>query len=469
MTTKTVVSSLKSSSDRWDNLLGVLVSMPMAGHPTTGDLAALTLFARERKRFTLSQISMILNSMRVYVRPWQTRHEVVTGVRIADFILRCQGLSIMDLAFIITHFIALTSTHPSFAMYKLQELGFPSTELRDGKIFFPHLYDDAVLLDLFDLFNSFPSLIHKLASHSMQPKTCGAFAIHFLIRLYQASPVMYWRIMGQLSHGEVRKWAGEVSEEFMDEAAHVILDSQGITGDRFRSRILSDVQIQHYDQSLDPNAVDLDKPMLHVISHTAAWQNIFRAPTPALKNVWLAIHAQTANRSQKLPIPVEIIQWVDHPIPEMIALKRLSSPHFIETAFINLCLHSTSFNVLLPALGHHLQWLRGLSGDGHAPNIPSNGMSWNEMHNVLSNALRVLLSSDLKPNQLSSFWRLVYPLSDTQWAELPDSWHLTFLQCFFSLIHQGPAMSATASAIPVVGISGKVSLWDGVGCFTDSH
>jgi hypothetical protein len=96
-------------------------------------------------------------------------------------------------------------------------------------------------------------------------------------------------------------------------------------------------------------------------------------------------------------------------------------------------------------------------------------MSWNEMLNVLSNALRVLLSSGLEPNQFLSFWRLVHPLCDTQWVALPDSWRLTFLQCFFYLIPQGSDMLATASAWPVVDLSSKVSLQYGVGCFTNSH
>jgi hypothetical protein len=463
---KTVISTLKSSSDHWDNVLGELVSMRAAGHHTAGDLADLDMFAQGPKQFTLSQISMILNSI-VHLNPSRTRDDFVASVRIGDVILRCQKLSIMELASIIAHFMALTRTHPLDAIYKLRALGFLPTELRDGKIFFPYLHDDAVLLDLFDLFNSFSSLIQNLASHSMHPKACGAFAIHFLIRLNQASPVMYRRIMGQLSYREDREWAGEVSEGLMRGAACVILNSQGIL-DGFYGR-LSDVQIQRYDQSLDPKAVDLDRPMVHAIYDAKSWM-VGRSDD--LGNVWLAIHAQTANRRQQLPIPMEYIQWVDHPISEMIALRRLSSHYFMrkaEPAFINLCLHSTSFEVLLPALTHHLEWLRRFSGDCHVPDIPSNGMSWNGMLNVLSNALRVLLGSGLEPNQVLSFWRLVHPLCDTRWVELPDSWCLTFLQCFFYPIPQGSDMLAAASAWSVVDIFSKVSLWDGVDCFINSH
>jgi hypothetical protein len=462
---KTVISLLKSSSDHWDHLLGVLMSMRTAGHPTAGDLADLTLFARGPEGITLSQISTILNSIRVHLEPWENRHSLVASVRIGSAILQCYNLSILELAFIIAHFISFTKAHRLFGIDKLEKMGFRPA-LRDGKIFFPYLYDDAVLLDLFDLLSSFPSLIHKLAKHCMHPNASGAFAILFLIRLHHASPMMYWRVMGQLSYGEVREWAREVPEELMHATADVILNSQGIGTS---GSILPDEQIQQYDQSLDPKAVDLDRPMVHAIHEAAKWQD---RPIVALANVWLAIHAQTAYYGNQLPIPMEHIQWVDHPIPEMIALKRLSSSGFrvqAETAFINLCLHSTSFAVLLPALKHHLEWLHGLSGDGHVPDVLSDGTSWNEMLNVLSNAFRVLLRSDLAPNQLSSFWGLVYRLCDTQWAGLPDSWHLNFLQCFFTLIDQGAAITATTGALPVVSMPNEVSLLDGVGGFTDSH
>jgi hypothetical protein len=468
----TVISSLKSSSNRWDNVLGILLSMRTAGHLTRNYLEDLILVARKPERFTLPQISMILNSIRVHMNSWQIPLSFVASVRIGDVILRCQELSIMELAFIIAHFMAFTQTHPLFGIDKLGELvfkvvGFPSTELNDGKILFPYLYDDAMLPDLFDLFNSFPSLIHNLASQRVYRRYCREFAIHFLIRLHQASPDIYWRIMGQLSYGEVREWAREVSEGLMNEAAHVMLNSQGIPGGP--SGILSYVQIQHYDQSLARNAADVDRPMVHAIYEAAKSHNYWGRPIIALANVWLAIHAQTADPRQQLPIPFEQIQWVDHPIPEMIALKRLSLSHFRvqeETAFINLCLHSTSFEVLLLALTHHLEGLCRFSGDRY---VPSNRISRNEVLNVLSNALRVLLSSGLEPNQFLSSWRLVHPLCDAQWVELPDSWRLTFLQSFFCSIRQGPDMPATASAWPVVDVSSKVSLWDGVSCFTDSH
>jgi hypothetical protein len=457
-----VISLLKSSSDYWDNLLAILMSIQTAGQDTASDLVGLTLSAPwNPQSLTLSQISMTLNSIRVLLTPWENRQRLVASVRIGDVILRCQKLSIIELAFIIAHFIAWTQPPPVIGTDILQGLDLPYTELRDGKIFYPYLYDDSVLLDLIDLFNSFPSLIPNLARLSAHPKACGAFAIHFLIRLHQASPVTYWRIMRQLSYKEVREWAREVSKGLMDEAAHVILNSQGIPGGP--SGILSNVQIQHYDQSLDPRAVDLDMPMVHAIYSAAEWQWDRERPIATLANVWLAIHAQTATVRQQLPIPVEHIQWVDHPIADMIALYHLSSYHFIEIGFIHLFLHSTSFEVLLLALKHLLEWLHGLSGDGHVPDIPLNRMSWNEILNVLSNALKVLLRSDLAPNQLSSFWRLVNPLCDTQWAELPDSWRLTFLQCFFSLTDRCPDMLATASASPV----SAVSWWDGVGRSTD--
>jgi hypothetical protein len=480
---KLVISLLKSSSVRWDNLLGMLVSMRWAEHPTASDLADLTsgdgadlvpgdleyLLPLDVKPapFRLSDISMILNCIRVHLRPLQKQHDFVVSVSISDFILRCQRLSIMELAFILAYFIVFTQTHPLPGIEKLQELGFLSPRFGDKKIFFPYLCDDALLLDVFDLFNSFPSLIRNLFHRRTHRKTCGAFAIHFLIRLYQASPVMYWRVMGQLSYKEVRKCAREFSGGLGEEAVHVILNSLGIPSDP--SHRLSSVHLEHYDQSLDPMAVDLERPMLDAIYSAALNNHHFGRSIIELSNVWLAIHAQTADYRQRLPIPIEHMQWVDHPIPEVIAHQRFSYHDKPEPAFINLCLHSTSFEVLLPTFEHHLKWLHQLSGDSHVPDSSSKGMSWNEMLNVLSNALRVLLRPESAPDQLSSFWRLVYPLCDTRWAELPDSWHITFLRCFFGLIDQGPAMPATASTRSVVGVSSKVSLWDGVGCFTDSH
>jgi hypothetical protein len=434
--TKTVIHSLKSSSDRYDNLLGTLVYMGTSGRWTSSDLGDLSLFAPESKRFTLSQISMILTSVRVYLDVRRSEHRSLAGVRIGSAILRYQELSIVELAFIIAHFVVFAQESLSDRPQRLvvHEVCWLSTELRDGKIFLPYLPDDAVLLGSLGLFNSFPSLIHSLASQCHDPKACGAFAIHFLIRVYQASPVVYRRIMGQLSYKEVREWAREVSDTLMDEAAHVILNSQGIPGGP--SGILSEVQIQRYDQSLDPNAVDLDMPMVHATYRAAEWLHHWEMPFAALANVWLAIHAGSANNRQQHPIPLEHIQWVDHPISEMIALRHFSSFRFrgvAELTFINLCLHSTSFEVLLPAFQRYLQWLPWLSASAHVSEIPSIGVSWNEMLNVLSNALKVLLGPNLAPSQLLSFWKLVSHLCGIRWAELPDSWQFTFLQCFFSL------------------------------------
>jgi hypothetical protein len=128
---------------------------------TVDDLADLSLFASGSKPFILSHLSTIFNAVRVYLKPWEDGRRFLASVRLSDTILRSQKLSVVELALIAAHFITFTQQTPSV---RLQELVFKeaSTKLRDGNVFFPHLYDDAVLLDIFDLFNSFPSVICNL-------------------------------------------------------------------------------------------------------------------------------------------------------------------------------------------------------------------------------------------------------------------------------------------------------------------
>ena len=48
-----------------------------------------------------------------------------------------------------------------------------------------------------------------------------------------------------------------------------------------------------------------------------------------------------------------------------------------------------------------------------------------------------LLGSNVTPDQLASSWTPFYHLCTTRWSELPESWHITFLQRFFNVIHEG--------------------------------
>jgi hypothetical protein len=64
-----VTPLLKSSSDHWDQTLAILVSMCTAGQDTTGDLADSVIRTLKFGGLTLSQIFMILNSIRVFLGP----------------------------------------------------------------------------------------------------------------------------------------------------------------------------------------------------------------------------------------------------------------------------------------------------------------------------------------------------------------------------------------------------------------
>jgi len=255
----------------------------------------------------------------------------------------------------------------------------------------------------------------------------------------------------------IQEWSREIAEEYIREAARISLHSRGIVygHPELGYPWLSDREIRHCDQSLDPVTVGLDWPLLHVIFHEAAlrrslWdrygtiypeQNFIR-PFPALSNIWLAIHAQTADPEQQLPIPVEHVQWIDHPISEMIALHRLSvyddGKRLPEPALIALFLHSTTFEVLLPTLHSHIAWLRRLSVHPHVSISPSNEASCSGPLDLLSSAFKVLLGLHLAPEKLPSFWVLVCSLYGAQWAGLPELLQFTFLQSFFSVIDGGP-------------------------------
>ena len=444
-----VIPLLKSSSNRWDNILAILVSMCTAGRDDAGDLADLTISALEYERFTLSQISMIFNSISIDSLP-PSREEsgiftaagLLAAARIGIAILRYHQLSIVELAFIFAYFEAL-------ALPKVPRLA--GGESRDGHIFSPYLHDDAALVDMILRLDSFPSFMRELSEWRNLSNACGAFAIHFLIRLGQASPVVYWRIIGKLSNQEVRKqevreWAKEVTEEHTQAAARIILHSQGIVdaGLSITHKGLSDMEIQRYDQSLGPVIGDVDGPLLHAIFQEAESRRpddmsyqVIRS-FPALTNIWLAMHAQTADRRLQLPIPLQHIQWIDHPISDMVALRRLSiysggkgnSKTLPEAAFIKLVLHSTTFDVLLPTLQCDLDWFGRLSVDRHASISHPN-----ERSQLLTNALNVLFRADSTPSQLSSFWMVVYRLFITEqerWEQLPDIWRRTFLSRFFS-------------------------------------
>jgi hypothetical protein len=333
----------------------------------------------------------------------------------------------------------------------------------DGKLF---LHDDIALIDLLLFFDSFPSFIRDFGSRCGRPKAWGAFAIRFLIRLRQASPAVYWRIMGGISSEEVREWAREIMEWDVREAVQIIFHSQGIIPgppdlDHHRSW---NMNLQLYDRSLDAMTVDLDRAILYNIFWQAerrSLDNRSDGALPALTNIWLAIHAQTADHGQQLPIPVEHIQWVDHPISEMIALRRLSAyqggRRQPEPVFINLFLHSASFEVLFPTLQ---AWLRGLGMHDTALVSPSNELLHDGLLGLLPNALKILLGPDLAPNQLTSSWMLFHPLCGTQWSELPDLWKSTFLQSFFSVTVAEEGSGSTR--LEYLGIKWLEAVWEKV-------
>ena len=452
-----VIPLLKSSSNHWDKILVIVVSMRTAGHDNAGDLADLTISALKHERFTVSQISMIFNSISLVpldsLPAWEDESRMVAATRISTALVTYHELSIVELAFVFANFEALRRT--------------PSRPTEDGpcngKIFSPYLRDDSAIIDMFLLLDSFPSFIHDLGKRSNLSGASSAFAIHFLIRLGYASPIVYWRIMGRLSDQIVREWAREVTEAHSRAAAHIILHSKGINvGGHLdlTRKALSDTEIQRYDQSIDPDAVlDLDRPLLHAIFQEAEsrrhedWLPRLNKPSFAIRNVWLAIHAQTADPAQRLRIPVERIEWIDHPISEMIALRRLSAyddgSAEPDPAFIKLFLRSRSFNVLLPIFQRQLSCLHTLNANEHASISAASQVSRHGPFDLLPNALSVLLGPDLAPDQLSSFWMLVY---DTRWEKLPK-----FVPSFFSITDREPG-----AAPEYVGIKWMEAVWDKV-------
>ena len=450
---QTVIPLLKSSSNEWDKILAILVSMCTLG--TGDDLASCAIPALESEQFTLSQISTILNSIRVHTHylPWQRASGLLTATRIVTAILRYHRPVIVELVFIFTRFREIL--HPD----SLDEEDVSP----DGNIFSPYLHDSAGLTDMFMLLNSFPSFVDDLSGRPGLSKAGGAFAIHFLIRLYRVSPILYWRVMGRTSRNAVQEWAREVAETHMVEAAHIVLHSCGaVNGARGP---FSDwqwgVAIQHYDQSLEPMTIDLDWPIVHfTFQESKGWRNSKMmgdsiGPLSTFSNIWLAIHAQTADHRRKLPIPVDQVRWIDHPISEMIALYRLSTYNDgsvrPDPTFLNLFLHSNSFKILLPTVQSHIVWFCEASSYTHG--IPI--LSSSEI-NLLLKALRVLLGLHLLPDQLSSAWMLVYRLCGTQWARLPDSWRLTFLRIFFSVIDGGGSRSTKPEYL---GIKWMQAVW----------
>jgi hypothetical protein len=453
-----VTPLLKSSSDHWDQTLAVLMSMCTAGQDTADDLADSVFRTLKLGSFTLSQIFMILNSIRVFLE-YKPRRDKEAGLlaaaRIGYAILTYTELSIVELAFFFFHFAAST-----------QADAFMDDGSHDGKLFFS---DDVPPIDLLLVFDSFPSFIRDFGSRCGRPKAWGAFAIRLLIRLRQVSPTVYWRIMEDISSEEVREWAREIMEWDVREAVQIIFHSQGIVRgppdlDHHRSW---NMNLQLYDQSLDAMTVDLDRAILHNIfweTERRSFDNPSDGVFPVLTNIWLAIHAQTADHGQQLPIPVEHIQWIDHPISEMIALRRLSAyqggRRQPEPVFINLFLHSASFEVLFPTLHCHLAWLRALSIHDRASVSPSDELLHSGLLGLLSNALKVLLRPNLAPNQLTSSWMLFHPLCGTQWSELPDLWKSTFLQSFFSVITTEEGSGSTK--LEYLGVKWLEAVWEKV-------
>lgn len=109
-------------------------------------------------------------------------------VRITTAVMRYCSPVIVELIFIFARFQELLSPDT------LNEVA--EEEVLDGKVAFPYLPDGAGLTDMFLLLDSFPSFLRGLRRRHGLSNACGAFAIHFLICLYHASPILYWRDFG---------------------------------------------------------------------------------------------------------------------------------------------------------------------------------------------------------------------------------------------------------------------------------
>ena len=456
---------LRTSSDPWDKTLAVLVTMVMTGQEPIDKLIDAATPALQHGHFELSRMTMIFTALIFRHDKYGRDRCLLAAARICNVILIENELSMVELLFMFGYVAwsgKLTSIHDN--------------KTYDGKqLFFPHLSDPASLMDLFFVLDLFSWVTRKFAWATDVQRAYRAFAIHFLIRLGQASPAMYWQIMRHLTSSDVREWAEYLSGSHRRCAARIILFAWGISvggHPNLHLHEVSEMEKQLYDQSIGPETLDLDGPLLEVVYRDAENGDKFEQPFPRFANIWLAMHAQTADGTQCLPIPVEQIQWIDHPISEMIALRRLSTYNNrnreLEPAFINLFLHSKSFNVLLPTLQSHLSWLRGPGIHSHAPTSPSNGTSHDELPNLQLSALQILFGPDLAPNQLSSFWLFICPLCDTQWADFPNIWKFTFVQSFFSVIDgsadsksvidEGPDSTATG----YLGIKWMEAIWEKV-------
>ena len=453
-----MITLLKESSDLWDIVLAQLVYAD-AGFREFGfggDLKtdyvtknALDLIQSRPKEFNFSYISLISTSIRRHISGCSHRdnncqnHHIAmwaAAARMFTTFMRYRSLCVTELALVLAQFQMICTTRDDYRRlwrHRLLDafMNQPVNHESSDKPFLPYLHHGYTLIKAISLLDSFPEFIQFLHDRPHSPAIFRAFAIQFLICLYDKSRVLYERVVDRISSQEVEEWASEALDGQDRSLSGVILHKLGrLEGlSHLPDSELWQEVIERYDRSLDPLTLDLNKPLVHALYHAIGYWGIRRGSL-ALGNIWLALHAQTADRGINLPIPEENIQWVDHPISEMIALKRLETFSGHKHTFLILFFHSSSFDVLLRALKEYVPNLlmryRSLN----------HWVSWLEKRKTLSegfpaslsNALRILLDPDVPVDHVSSVWSQIYHLYDEVWVGVSNAWQTGFVRTFFS-------------------------------------
>ena len=452
---------LNASLDLWDTILAQLVYSD-AGHVRSrigDDLKrdyvtknTLDMIKSGPKEINLFHISLICTYIGRHIkRCWrmdnncQNDHIAMWAVaaRIFTAFMEHKSPCVTGLALVLAQFQMICTIQGDFRpkgrlwQHRLLDafMDQPVNHESSDKPFLPYLHHRYTLMKAISLLDSFPEFIQFLHDRPHSPAIFRTFAFEFVICLRINSRVLYDRLVDQISSQDIQEWASEVLCGQDRHLIGVILRKLGLLEglSHLPDDIFWEEAIARYDQSLDPLTLDLNKPLMHAL-YKGIWVRRIRLGSLALGNIWLALHAQTADRSIKLPIPVEEIQWVDHPISEMVALKRLESFEEYRDALLILFFHSSSFDVLLRALEKYLPNLLACSQSckntypegGPAP--VSNPESFPAS---LSNALRILLDLDVPVDHVSSVWSQIYHLYNEVWVEVPNSWQTGFVKIFF--------------------------------------
>ena len=427
----TKTSSFVLGDVKWDHITKDILDM-IQSRPNEFNFSYISFITTSIRRHTIKCWGAANDCQNSHIAMW------VAAARIFTTFLRYKSLCVTELAFVLAQLQMICTTrdarNDSRRLWRHQLLDTfmdrPVNHESSDKPFLPYLHHGYTLMKAILLLDSFPEFIRFLHDRPHSPAAFRAFAIQFLICLYDKSKALYERVVDQISSQEVQEWASEALGGQERYLSCVILHKLGLLEGLSH---LSDAEfwqeaIKRYDQSLDPLTLDLSRPLVHALYHVIPSVGI-NMGSLTLGNIWLALHAQTAVRFLRLPIPAEKIQWVDHPISEMIALKRLESFGGYEDTFLILFFHSSSFDILLRALKEYVPNLlircTYLNYFGKGKTLPDGFPA------SLSNALRILLDPDGPVDHLSSVWTQIYHLSNVIWVRVSNDWQTGFVRIFF--------------------------------------